>query len=326
MSGIMKDSGIEWIGEIPERWEVWRLKHLAKNPLQYGANEIGEDFSQAFPRYIRITDISSNNELKDENKLSLSPEIASEFLLDEGDILFARSGATVGKTFYYKKEYGSSCFAGYLIRFTANENIMTGKFVYYYTLSNAYSEWINMIFIQATIQNINAEKYANLHIPVPKMNEQCRIINYLDQKCADIDKVITAKKNQNELLKEQRQSIIYEAVTKGLDKNVKYKDSGIEWIGKIPEDWDVSKIKYITNLKSGESITAQLIEMENLYIPIPSQNTEIQKTIADYLEQKCSDIDRIIISNNDMIIKLKEYRQSVIYEAVTGKIEVRWSE
>ena len=209
----MKNSGIEWIGDIPEDWSVWRIKHLAKNPLQYGANETGEEFDENLPRYIRITDVSLDNELKNDNKLSLPMEKAEEYMLNDGDILFARSGATVGKSFYYKKEYGLSCFAGYMIRLTTDSNKIISKLVYYYTLSNAYSEWTNMIFIQATIQNISAEKYANLSIPVPPMEQQQKIINHLDQKCAEIDRIISSNNRIIEKLKQYRQSIIYEAVT-----------------------------------------------------------------------------------------------------------------
>lgn len=209
----MKDTGIEWIGGIPEDWGVSKLKYLAKKPMQYGANETGEDFNEELPRYIRITDISLNNELKDDYKLSLPYAKAQEYILKEGDILFARSGATAGKSFYYKREYGTACFAGYLIRFTTDPQKALSEFIYYYTLSNAYNEWASMIFIQATIQNISAEKYANLTIPLPSLKEQRIIADYLDQKCKGINNIINSNNSVIKKLKEYRQSIIYEAVT-----------------------------------------------------------------------------------------------------------------
>lgn len=208
----MKDSGIEWIGEIPGQWKLCRLKSLLTMPMQYGANESGEQFDENEPRYIRITDIDMDSKLKDDGKLSLPLDRAKPYLLDDGDILFARSGATVGKSFIYSKEFGLSAFAGYLIRAKLNEKSLP-KFVFYYTLSNSYIEWKNRIFIQATIQNIGANKYSNMEIAMPLIEEQKEIINYLDNKCSKIDNVITKKESLIKKLTEYKKSLIFECVT-----------------------------------------------------------------------------------------------------------------
>ena len=153
----MKDSGIEWIGEIPESWSVWRMKHLAKEPLQYGANATGVEFKEDLPRYVRITDISEDRNLSDEGKQSLEIDIAQDYMLEDGDILFARSGATAGKSFYYESLYGSCCFAGYLIKFSADPNKVLSKLLYYF--------WIicNITFfsIISSIGNISS-KFTNI--------------------------------------------------------------------------------------------------------------------------------------------------------------------
>lgn len=112
----MKDSGVAWIGEILTTYSIFKLKYLLKNPLKYGANESGIPYSDSLPRYIRITDITPDGNLKCTGKLSLSEESAKDYILEDGDILFARSGATVGKTFIYYQSYGRSAYAGYLIR------------------------------------------------------------------------------------------------------------------------------------------------------------------------------------------------------------------
>ena len=212
-SAPMKDSGIEWIGQIPQHWEIEKLKKMVKMPLQYGANESGEDYNPKYPRYIRITDIKiENNLLKDDGKLSLSPEKAKDYLLSNNDILFARSGATVGKTFLYKEEYGKSAFAGYLIRASFKDNVVP-KYVYYYTLSYSYEEWKRRIFVQATIQNIGANKYNQLEIPYCSLSEQKLIAEFLDKKCSEIDKTIADKEKLIEKLVEYKKSLIYECVT-----------------------------------------------------------------------------------------------------------------
>lgn len=209
----LKDSGIEWIGKIPQHWEMQRLKQLISRPLQYGANESGDPFNENLPRYIRITDIKiEDNSLKEEGKLSLSIDKAQDYILSDGDILFARSGATVGKTFLYKSEYGLSAFAGYLIRATIKE-FLNPKYIYYFTLSCSYEEWKNRIFIQATIQNIGANKYNNLEISLPIKEEQEQIVAYLDQKCSEIDKAIADKEQLIEKITEYKKSLVYECVT-----------------------------------------------------------------------------------------------------------------
>ena len=210
----LKDSGIEWIGQIPEKWKLWKMKHLAQEPLQYGANATGVEYDEELPRYVRITDITSERKLADDGKQSLPIETAKDYMLEDGDILLARSGATAGKSYYYETSDGACCFAGYLIRFRTNKAKASSKFLYYYTLTQPYEQWTQQIFIQATIQNISAEKYNNLCFAIPNtLEEQKIIVEYLDEKCAAIDRIITINNETIQQLKEYRQSLIYEAVT-----------------------------------------------------------------------------------------------------------------
>ena len=208
-----KDSGIEWIGEIPENYKLIRLKFLFKEKLQYGANSSGIEFTSDLPRYIRITDIKDSKTLYDENKLSLSEEDAKDYILDDNDILFARSGATSGKCFIYKKEIGKATFAGYLIRAKIDETKLLPNFLVLYTMTKAYEEWKNQVCIQATIQNISAEKYVNLIVPVPPLPEQESIAKMLDSKCAQIDSLITEKESLIADLTEYKKSLIFEVGT-----------------------------------------------------------------------------------------------------------------
>ena len=209
----MKDSGIAWIGLIPESWRIFRLKYLLAKPLQYGASETGIEFTKDLPRYIRITDIDENNHLKESGKLSLSFEKAKPYILKDNCVLFARSGATVGKTFFYKRSYGLAAFAGYLIAAFTKSTLLCANWLYYYTQSNTYWNWVRQIFNQSTIQNIGADKYNNLPVTVPTLKEQQDIVDYLDAKCADIDAAIAGKQKQLDVLKEYKKSLIYEYVT-----------------------------------------------------------------------------------------------------------------
>ena len=205
-------SGIEWIGDVPEGWKVMPLKWILRNNLQYGANESGILYDESLPRYVRITDIHNNNLREDLQKQSLTEEQAQGYILENNDILFARSGGTVGKAFIFKSEYGRCAFAGYLIRAQIDEQC-DAMFVYYYTQSSSYDEWKKQIFIQATIQNIGADRYALLDIPVPPLLEQHSIASYLDAKCSEIDTLITLKRQKIGSLNAYKKSVIYEAVT-----------------------------------------------------------------------------------------------------------------
>ena len=250
-----KDSGIEWLGKIPEHWEVKRLKFLLSEPLKYGANESAEYDEPSWPRYLRITDIDKNGLLKKETFKSIPKEIAYPYLLKDGDILFARS-RSIGRTFLYQKCYGQIAFAGYLIRVRLKIIGNIPKFIYYFCQSQVYWKWIKDNSIQSTIQNVSAEKYSNLFIPLPQIKEQKTIANFLDKETSCIDSLIQKKERQIELLKEKRLALITQAVSKGLNPNVKMKDSGIEWLGKIPEHWGIKKIKhYVIFIKNGTTIS-----------------------------------------------------------------------
>ena len=208
----MKDSGIEWIGEICEEYSIYRLKHLLQKPLMYGANESGVPFDESLPRYIRITDITLDGKLKDFGKLSLTEESASEYILEDNDVLFARSGATVGKAFIYRSEYGKSAFAGYLIKASVNRSVLA-DYLFLYTQSSLYEEWKKQIFIQATIQNIGADRYSNLPIVLPSIEEQQEVVSYLGQKCAEIDTLIEKKTLLLEEIETFKKSLIFDYVT-----------------------------------------------------------------------------------------------------------------
>lgn len=208
-----KDSGVEWIGKIASDYTIYKLKHLLREPLKYGANESGVPYSPTLPRYIRITDITLDGKLKASGKLSLTEESAKDYILEDGDILLARSGATVGKSFIYHQSYGRAAYAGYLIKAAFNDNVLP-KFVYYFTCSSLYEIWKNSIFIQSTIQNIGADRYANLPLSVPNsLHEQKGIADYLDAKCAEIDALITKKEQLVKELESYKKSLIYEVMT-----------------------------------------------------------------------------------------------------------------
>ena len=209
----MKPSGVELIGDVPEHWEMQRLKFLLGDPLKYGANESAEFDEPDWPRFVRITDVDELGLLRDETFRSLPPEVAEPYLLKPNDILLARSGATVGKSFIYDDSWGTACYAGYLIRArVAPEH--SAKFVYHFLNSAVYWGWVSSNFIQSTIQNISADRYANLLVPIPGTRaEQERIASFVDDARREIDRQAAAVQKSIDTLAEYRAALVTAAVT-----------------------------------------------------------------------------------------------------------------
>ena len=194
--------------------EQRRLKMLLLEPLLYGINGVGKEKGKI--RFVRITDIDSCGKLKNEKKLYID-DCENKFLLKCGDILFARSGATVGKSYMHVNNNGLMSFAGYLIRARLDNKLVIPKFVYLYLQSEYYELWKKSVFIQSTIQNISAEKYSNLLIPIADKETQhktIQIVNKIINSVENYKTIIFKKITELELLK---QSLISEVVTGQID-------------------------------------------------------------------------------------------------------------
>jgi restriction endonuclease S subunit len=155
--------------------------------------------------------------LRDETFKSIPEDVARPYLLKEGDLLLARSGATVGKSFYYEPSWGRAAYAGYLIRARFDPTKTMPRFINYFTNSQQYWQWLGSSFIQATIQNVSAEKYANLIVPVPPFEEQKRIVSYLDSMWQRLNNMADKVRQSIQILKEYRSALISAAVTGKID-------------------------------------------------------------------------------------------------------------
>ena len=158
-----------------------RLKDILTSKPQYGAGEPGvERQSEIETRYIRITDIDEYGLISHEVLGATAKNIEDKYILNENDILIARSGATVGKTYIHKSTPYNCIFAGYLIRFVVNRNIALPDYVFSYTQLNAYKEWVNAIQRPSGQPNINSEEYQSLEIPLPDMVKQQEIVDFIN--------------------------------------------------------------------------------------------------------------------------------------------------
>jgi type I restriction enzyme S subunit len=193
------------------------LRRLLLALPQYGASETGGIGEDHWPRYIRITDLDSEGQLRMDQVLRLPPEVAAPYLLHEGDVLIARSGGTVGKAFRYTSKLGAACFAGYLIRFRFDSTMVDSRIVESWTKTQHYWSQVYGSALQATIQNVSAQQYLNLLVPVPSLEDQQRLVNDFSQITTDVKRLIEINERQICLFQEHRQALIAAAVTGQLD-------------------------------------------------------------------------------------------------------------
>lgn len=164
---------------IPSDWEVRKLVNCCSIKGEYGINAGAVEYSDELPTYIRITDINDDGYYSNVKQASVSDENSKNFILQKGDIIFARTGATVGKTYLYDEKDGILVFAGFLIRFRPDENKLSVRHLKYFTDTKTYWDWVKTISMRSGQPGINAEEYGSLKIPLPPLPEQKAIAHVL---------------------------------------------------------------------------------------------------------------------------------------------------
>jgi type I restriction enzyme S subunit len=238
--------------DIPESGDIFPLKFICIEFSKYGANLSAENYVTEGSRFIRTSDIDDNGKLSEEG-VYIDEQLVEEYKLKESDFLISRSG-TLGRGYLYNSNDGLCSYAGYLVKYSLNQVMVNPKFIFYSTKTNQFENWLKYSVIEATIGNINGEKYANLPIPVPSLTQQNKIVDYLNDEIAKIDALIEKKIQLLAALEEKKKAIINQAVTKGLDTKISMKDSGIEWLGEVPEHWGLERLKFLT-IKIGSGVT-----------------------------------------------------------------------
>lgn len=241
-----KPTGIEWIGDIPEHWEAIRLKFIgdAIIGITYTPSEITNNEEDIL--VLRSSNIQ-NGKLAFNDCVYIKKEIKPKHLTKEGDILIcARNGSIklVGKSALIFKEYEGNTFGAFMSVFRSKY----GQFLFYFFNSQIFRAQAGL-FSTSTINQITSDTLNNLIIALPPLKEQIAIADYLDKKTAAIDTVITKKQKLMALLQEERTAIINQAVTKGINPNAKLKPTGKDWLGEIPEHWEVVPMtKYLEKI------------------------------------------------------------------------------
>ena len=425
-----KDSGIAWIGEIPEHWEVCSIKQIMKNKSIKGfPNETVLSLYRDFGIIPKDS--------RDDNHNVTSEDTSNYKLVENGDFVINKMKAWQGSMAI--SDFKGIISPAYYICKIFSPKVVR-KYIHYLLRDESYkAEYMRLSTGMRIGQwDLNIDDFLQINTILPLLSEQQSIATYLDQKCGEIDELITLQEEIITKLQSYKQSVITEAVTKGLDKNVPLKDSGIEWIGKIPEHWEVKKLKFSCNIfgrigfrgyksddlvsegngaitlspsnmkdmkmdytnrtylswkkyyespeimiskndilmvKTGSTygkcsfvddipmectINPQIVvfkqhkdypkflaysfqtkatrafvetsvvggtiptiaqeKIMNYFFAFPPLSE--QQSIADYLDQKCSEIDELISIKQQKIEKLKDYKKSLIFECVTGKRKV----
>jgi len=245
-----KDSGVEWLGEIPEGWEVAKLRNIGV----FSSSGIDKYLkaNESKVKIINFTDVYGNTskllDSKIEYMVVTTPESNRiQNLVRVGDLIFLPSSETyddLGTAALVNEELINTSFSYHVIRFVFKEQ-MFHSFKKYVTNNNFVLQQFSRQGKGTTRKIIGRGVFKNIKVLIPPIDEQTAIANFLDKKTALIEQAISVKEKQIELLKERKQIIIQNAVTKGLDPNVRMKDSRIDWIGQIPEGWGVEKGKWI---------------------------------------------------------------------------------
>ena len=245
----MKPSGIDWIGEIPCSWNIKRIKYLARLKGRIGWQGLTSDeYTDVGPFLITGVDFSDGG-INWESCVHITEERwaeAPEIHIKNGDLLITKDG-TVGKVAIVENLQGkASLNSGVLLIKTSDE--YSKKFLYWALLSEEFWTWFRLKNAgNSTIIHLYQNDFAEFSYTFPGITEQNAIADFLDKECAQIDSIVADLEKQIALLQQYKKSLITETVTKGLDKSVPMKDSGVEWIGEIPVGWELSRIKYLTD-------------------------------------------------------------------------------
>lgn len=252
-----KDSGVEWLGDIPENWECVRMKHLYR------------DHSEKNKQNEELLSVTQNLGVVPrawvENRMVMpSGNLESFKFIRKGDFAISLRSFEGGLEYCHHDGIISPAYTV----LKAKKRFESAYYKYLFKSYSFIAELQTSVVGIREGKNISYEELSYSFLPIPSLAEQAAIANFLDRKTAQIDQAISIKEKQIELLKERRQILIHNAVTRGLDPDVKMKDSGVEWIGEIPEHWEVVPVRRVIEVRDGTHDTPEYVEEGHNTFPL----------------------------------------------------------
>ena len=295
----MKESGIDWIGQIPEEWEMSKIRYLVTTRSE-------KRITDSSVPYIGLENIESQTGKF--VKTGIQVDKSENIVVEIGDVLFGKLRPYLRK--YWRATFTSTASSEFLV-FQSSELDM--NFLYYAIQSDSFIEEVNTSTYGSKMPRASWEYIKNMRIAFPtSLVEQQKIADFLDKKTAQLDKAKALLEEQIQKLKDYRASLIYETVTKGLDKTVPLKDSGIDWIGQVPEGWGVSKLKFILKKGSnsikvgpfGSSLSGDAIRSSGKWVYNQRNVLDNNFTETDFYisEAKCKELKNFSVSSGDILL------------------------
>lgn len=256
-----KDSGLEWLGKIPDYWEIKRFKDTGRIVLGKMLNNTN------LPNYYLKYYLKSKNigwfklNLDSVEEMYFSKAELKTHRVKKNDLLLSEGGE-VGKTAIWNEELDECYIQNSVHKVTLNRN-QCPRYFLYLSFAIGQSKYYDSIVNQVSIKHLTYEKLTRVSVCIPPYDEQLRIADYLDSKIQYIDKKIELLYKKIDIYKELRKALINKVVCRGLDDNVPLKDSGVEWIGKIPAHWEIVRLMSLGNIETS-SIDKKIKDGEQL--------------------------------------------------------------
>ena len=288
-------------------WNTVKLKDITTDGKgYYGIGASAVEYDENLLTYLRITDITDDGRIIKDSLKSVNDKDAENYILKENDIVFARTGNSTGRSYFYEVKDGILVFAGFLIKFNLDKNKVNPKFIRYYTLTDEYKNWVESFSTGSTRKNINAKMYGEMEITLPPRNIQDSIVELMDS----LEDKIELNNEMNKTLEEMAQSIFkrwfvdFEFPNKDGEP---YKSSGGEMVeselGMIPKGWEVKRMKEISKLMMG--ISPKSSSYNNDCIGVPLLNGAADFDNGKINPAKYTTDAKRICSTGDIILSIR---------------------
>jgi type I restriction enzyme, S subunit len=273
-----KDSGVEWLGEVPEHWKMVLLKRAFAS-VDYGISDALD--SEGAVAILRMGNIENGRVVMDD--LKYADVVPPTLLLRHGDLLYNRTNSLdlIGKVgMFVPPNSDPVSFASYLVRMRTAADSVPEFFAYFLNTDGILSVARSNAFVAIGQCNLNPTRYGQIEIALPPKTEQIAIAEFLDREIGKVDELVVEQRRLMELLKEKRQAVISQAVTKGLNPRVPMKPSGIEWLGDVPEHWRMLRLKHVSPRISGRLVYQPAQYFSNEGVPFLMGNNVTEQGIS----------------------------------------------